>query len=177
MLNQEPIDKMATKLHKLSFLTQSLFFPPGTSRVKRRGSSFFPGITTLCTPVKAMAQLYWSWCLYKNFTCSEIDTGPLYRVEPYTHRASRESSPSPVYLLCCYHHTHGCALTLKKASKGDQNWKWSCGSSGSPLHTLLSHLYILLSTWKDLPLIEANKQIIKSKSYRKQAHIFKHKDD
>lgn len=49
-------NKMAK--HKFSFLTQSLFFPPGTSRLKVRGSSFFPGITTLCTPIKAMAQLY-----------------------------------------------------------------------------------------------------------------------
>lgn len=85
----------------------------------------------------------------------------LYRVEPYTHRASRESSSS-VYLLCCYHRTHGCALTWKKATKGDQNWNWSRGSSGSPFLTLLSHLYILLSTQKDLPLMEASKQIIKS---------------
>lgn len=71
----------------------------------------------------------------------------LCRAVPWTPRASRKSSPSPMYLLCYYE----CALTLKKATKGDQNWNWSCGCSGSPLDTLLSHLYILLFTWKDLP--------------------------
>lgn len=94
-----------------------------TWNIKSQNKGGFPfslGLLHYVTPIKAMAQLYSSWCLYKNSRCLETDTDLLCRAEPYTPRVSRKSSPSPMH-LCFYHHTHERALTLKKWS--ELQWK------------------------------------------------------
>lgn len=109
------------------------------------------------TPVKAMSQFYSCWCSYKNSRYLETDTDPLSRIEPYTPRASRKSSPSPMYSLC---------FIFKKGNKRWSELKlklWMLWLSLSyPAITCIYPAIYLKSPWKDLPLIEANKQTKKS---------------
>jgi len=58
-------------------------------------------------PIKAVAQLYSSWCSYKNFRHSE---NRHWSTLHSTCRASRKSSQSTRYMLCCCCHTYEYAL-------------------------------------------------------------------
>lgn len=154
------------------FAQIKLLFSTWNIKSQNKGfSSFFPGITTLCYFNQSHGTALFILMLIQKFQMFRDRHWSPMQSRALQPRASRKPSPSPMDLLSCYHHTHECALTLKKATKGDQNWSWSCGCSGSPFHTLLSHLYILLSIWKDLPPIEANKQIMKSASKKTSTHF------
>lgn len=144
------------------FSDQSSFFPPGTSVVKIRVFPFPLEWLHCVTPIKAMAQLYPCWCSHKNSRCLEIDTDPPLQSRALHTQSFKEIQPiSHVLTVLLPSHTWMCFIS----QKGNKRWSelklklWMLWLSLS-YPGIIS--IILLSTSKDLPLIEANKQIKKS---------------